>query len=377
MKPSPFIFSNQRKYRLRRHIAFWVFWWLFMGFLYAFMPNRQDYFTEQLPLSMVDALLYMPAHIFLTYSLIYFIIPRYLVKGKYLPAALLVVAAFLLTALISNFIFIQVLSKVNVWLFPSAPRIQEKKSFFLQLLAGLRGGITVGGIGAAIKLMKYFYFKEQQNLQLQKENAEAQLQMLKAQVHPHFLFNTLNNIYAFTQQTSPEASRLVMDLSDILRYMLYEGIKPTVPLEKEIKMIEEFIRLEQVRYGNMLELHVNLPEDTRGYYIAPLLLIPFVENCFKHGISDMYERPWLSLDIVLDDGMTMKLLNGKPARNAARKPPPGIGIQNVRKRLQLLYPGAHELTIKEEDEMFIVNLKLRLEKRAVKPTAAYAEVNHN
>jgi len=324
---------------------------------------------SQLLLSIFDALIYMPPHMFLTYSLIYFIIPKYLVKGKYITSACLVLVAFFITALLSNLIYFNLLSRVNKFFFPASVNFKAESSFGLMLLAGLRGGITVGGIGAAIKLMKYFYFKEQQNLQLQKENAEAQLQMLKAQIHPHFLFNTLNNIYSFTQQTSPDASRLIMDLSDILRYMLYEGVKPSVPLEKELKMIDEFIHLEKIRYGNMLELHVNLPADTKGYYIAPLLLIPFVENCFKHGISDMYERPWLTLDIVVDDWMTMKLINGKPGESSRQKNLHGIGISNVCKRLELLYADRYELFIQEEEEMFIVNLKLQLEKRKVKPSA--------
>ena len=376
MKNSPFIFSDEKKYRIQRHVSFWVFWWLFMGFLYSFVPVARNVGGSQLFLSMLDALIYMPPHMFLTYSLIYFIIPQYLVKGKYIAAACLVLAAFLITALFSNLIYFNLLTRVNKLFFPGAINFKPESSFGLMLLAGLRGGITVGGIGAAIKLMKYFYFKEQQNLQLQKENAEAQLQMLKAQIHPHFLFNTLNNIYSFTQQTSPDASRLIMDLSDILRYMLYEGVKPSVPLEKELKMIDEFINLEKIRYGNMLELHINLPENTKGYYIAPLLLIPFIENCFKHGISDMYERPWLNLDVTLnDDSMTVKLLNGKPGNSKRPKNQHGIGISNVRKRLELLYPGKYELFIQEQDEMFIVNLKLQLEKRKVKSPAVSKVLN--
>ncbi len=376
MKNSQFIFSDDRKYRVQRHLSFWVFWWLFMGFLYSFVPVARNIGGSQLLLSMLDAIIYMPPHMFLTYSLIYFIIPKYLVKGKYIASACLVLVAFLITALFSNLIYFNLLTPFNKLFFPAAINFKPESSFGLMLLAGLRGGITVGGIGAAIKLMKYFYFKEQQNLQLQKENAEAQLQMLKAQIHPHFLFNTLNNIYSFTQQTSPDASRLIMDLSDILRYMLYEGVKQSVPLEKELKMIDEFINLEKIRYGNMLELHINLPEHTKGYYIAPLLLIPFIENCFKHGISDMYERPWLNLDITLnDDSMTVKLLNGKPGNSKRQKNQHGIGISNVRKRLELLYPGKHELFIQEQDEMFIVNLKLQLEKRKVNSIAVSKVLN--
>jgi len=232
-------------------------------------------------------------------------------------------------------------------------------AFYLSLLAGLRGGLSVGGIAAAIKLMKHWYTEGQRNLRLQKENAESQLQILKAQVHPHFLFNTLNNIYSFTQNTSSTASAMVMGLSDILRYMLYECNKPLVPLAKELKMTEEYIDLERIRYGNALEMDINLPGDTDGLHVAPLMLLPFIENCFKHGISNILDQPWLSLHVTIEDRtMTMKLLNSKPARPSHRTP--GIGIDNVRKRLALLYPGKHELVINEEEEVFIVILKLEL-----------------
>jgi LytS/YehU family sensor histidine kinase len=158
-----------------------------------------------------------------------------------------------------------------------------------------------------------------------------------------------------------------MGLSEMLRYMLYEGSLPIVPLAKEIGMIEEYIALEKIRYGNKLELHIDLPDNTDGLYIAPLLLLPFAENCFKHGTSNVLEHPWLNLQIRLqDDVMTMKLLNGKstPSENGNGKQ--GIGIDNVRKRLELIYPGRHGLVITNDPDVFIVNLKLELAGRELR-----------
>ena len=228
-------------------------------------------------------------------------------------------------------------------------------------MAGLRGGITIGGIAASIKLMKHWYVKEQRNLQLQKENAEAKLQLLKAQVHPHFLFNTLNNIYAHTQNTAPVASQLVMGLSDMLRFMLYECNQPLVPLSKELKMVQDYITLEQIRYDDHLDVHIDLPAETNNFGIAPLLLLPLVENCFKHGTSHMLEQPWLNLQVTLEQNkLYVKLMNGK-TNEIRNNHHDGIGISNVRKRLTLLYPGKHELTITDEEDVFIVNLWLQLE----------------
>ena len=211
-------------------------------------------------------------------------------------------------------------------------------------------------------------------MQLQKENIQAQLQVLKAQVHPHFLFNTLNNIFAHTQNTSPVASRLVMGLSDMLRYILYEGNQTLVPLSSEIKMLQDYMLLEKIRYGNKLDVHFDIPANMDDYVIAPLLLLPFVENSFKHGVSQVLDHPWLSLQLSLSGNtMQLKLMNGKPANYIPAANPGGLGIQNVRRRLDLLYAGKHVLKIKDEPEVFIVDLRIELEQNAMaaKPITAY------
>ncbi|PZR22363.1 MAG: two-component system sensor protein [Citrobacter freundii] len=228
------------------------------------------------------------------------------------------------------------------------------------MLAGLRGAVTVGGIAAAIKLMKCFYEKQQSALSLEKEKINAELQMLKAQLHPHFLFNTLNNIYSLAQDGSERASAMIVRLSAMLRYILYEANKPLVPLDKELQLISDYVQLETLRYDQSLDLSINMPEHS-SHFISPLLLLPFIENAFKHGASGMLERPWINLTIELNhDQLIMKLVNGKDEQ--IRHPEGGIGIANVRKRLALLYPQKHTLQIDEEAEMFFVNLKIELNK---------------
>lgn len=369
MEQYPFIFSNKPKYRIGRHATFWCFWWLFQGFIYAFVPGPPDItYIERLPYSMLESLIFMGDHIFLAYGLMYFVVPVYLLKDRYLATAIWVFVLFVATAALSSLTGMYIVNPLMAPLLVHNTRAIHWKpshtSFYLGLLAGLRGGITIGGLAAAIKLMKHWYVKQQRNLELKKENVESQLQLLKAQVHPHFLFNTLNNIYSYTQNTSPVASQLVMGLSEMLRYMLYEGSQPIVPLSKEIKMIEEYITLERIRYGNKLDLHIDLPDDTDGLYIAPLLLLPFAENCFKHGTSHVLEHPWLNLQITIQENtMAMKLLNGQPSSLGNRDGNHGIGIANVRKRLELIYPGKHELIITNDPDVFIVNLKLELSKK--------------
>jgi len=364
----PFIFSDERRYRIRRHLAFWVFWWLFQGVLYSVIGySGKPAYSLRLLNSMCESMVYMTAHIFLSYALMYFVIPRYLLKEKYGQTTVWVVVCFLGAAFISTILSATIIPEIEQLILHDivnarSLRLRATAKVHLSLMAGLRGAITIGGIAASIKLMKHWYVKEQRNLQLQKENAEAQLQLLKAQIHPHFLFNTLNNIYSHTQNTAPVASQLVMGLSDMLRFMLYECNQPQVSLSKELKMIQDYISLEQIRYDDQLDVHVDLPANTDNLSISPLLMLPLVENCFKHGTSHMLEQPWLSLQVTLEgDRMYLKLMNGK-ASEVVKNNHKGIGILNVRKRLSLLYPGKHELSITDEEDVFIVNLWLQLDR---------------
>ncbi len=382
MGRSPFIFSDSMKYRITRHFVFWGSWWLFSGFLYAFMPSSLNIgYGKGLLISLADAFIFLPSHIFFAYSLMYFVIPRFMVKNKYLMTLLWVCLLCFLTATIAAIITNYVLEPGRKFLLDEGLRLKKRavdSSFRYSLLAGLRGGITIGGLAAAIKIMKYYYLKEQRNIQLQKENLESQLQLLKAQVHPHFLFNTLNNIFSYIQHTSPVGANMLTRLSDLLRYMLYEGNHPTVPLGKEVKMLKDYISLEQVRYGNKLDVHFDLPEKSDDLYIAPLLLLPLVENCFKHGTSHMLDQPWISLHIHIEEKtMSMKLLNGKMPGVKDEDKRPGIGLQNVRKRLNLLYPEKSELLITEDEDVFIVNLKIELEqiKTTVKNSAPVQQLS--
>ena len=194
MEKYPLLFSDQYKYT--RHLLWWLSWWIFSGVLYSFScaPAFVPY-TQRLSCAMVESLLFMPAHIFMAYTLMYFVVPRFILQGKYPMAAIMVIVVVVLTGIISAMIANYLVMPFRKMFFPQF-YVNVKNSpyatFFLSFLAGLRGGITIGGMAAAIKLMKYWYVKEQRNLQLQKENIETQLQLLKAQVHPHFLFNTLN-----------------------------------------------------------------------------------------------------------------------------------------------------------------------------------------
>jgi sensor histidine kinase YesM len=360
MERYPFIFSNEKKYRIRRHVIFWLFWFFFFGILYAYTANKSILPNfKRLPVTFVDSLFFLSAHMFLAYSLMYVVVPKFLLKGRYFLSAVAVLVCFVLAAVISAIHGNYILPYVRYRLFDIEYIHPINTSFLLALLAGLRGAITVGGIAVAIKLMKYWYQKEQKNLVLQKENTESQLQLLKSQVHPHFLFNTLNNIYSLTLTKSEDAPVVVAHLSDMLRYMLYECNENEVPLVKEVEMLKKYLELEKLRYGNRIDISFKSGSTVDGLKIAPLLLLPFVENSFKHGVSEQLEQCWINLHLhASGNKFHFHLTNSTGGKGVIQKG--GIGLKNIRKRLDLLYAGKYNLVIKEDEDMYLVKLELEL-----------------
>jgi LytS/YehU family sensor histidine kinase len=247
---------------------------------------------------------------------------------------------------------------------------------------------VIVGIAVMIKLIKRWWMKQQETAQVAREKTKAELQLLKAQVHPHFLFNTLNNIYFFTLTNSAQAPVMIKKLSGLLNYILHECDRPLVPLEKEIKMIQDYMALEKIRYAEQMQMTIDIDGKPGEKMIAPLLLIPFVENSFKHGASKMITQPWVKLAIHIENNwLRLTVTNSKPSTNESSLSKPllpvgqgNIGLKNVTKRLELLYPGTHELSIVSESDSYSVYLSLQLHdikshtiiKDEIKPMSEYA-----
>jgi len=346
-----FVFSNDTKFRLARHAAFWILMFIYQGGVDFVVPTffegaQRNVLKESLQL----VILYMPGQIILVYSLLYFIIPKFFLGSRYFSGIFLLVLFCVVSGLANEFSY-RLFFNESFMLFNSA----GKHSL------GMHRVLGVAGFAACIKYMKYWYEKESLNTILEKEKIKAELQWLKAQVHPHFLFNTLNNIYSVVQNTSPEASDMILRLSDLLRYILYECNKPEVSLAQEFKIINDYISLESIRYNKNLDIHIRFPEKADNLLIAPLLLIPLIENCFKHGTSKVLDQPWINVQADLKENiLNFKLINSKPNHVESSRAHNGIGLSNVRKRLELLYPGKYDLKILPEADLFVVALKLEL-----------------
>ena len=354
-----FIFSEKRADRIKRHLLFWFCYWIFLSFLHATSPTR----------NVLDAVVYsfstLVPQVFFTYALISFVLPRYLLKGKYL-FSFLWIAVFLFITAVINYSMLKYANPIISKAIGERPR-GLSNGFFYGVLICFKGTMVAAAAACSIRLVKHWHLKEKRSLELLKEKTEAQLQLLKAQVHPHFLFNTLNNIYSKAQNESPGSAKMIMELSHILRYVLEEGKDGLVPLEKELQMVTDYITLERMRYEENFDLHLALPSSAEGVYIAPLLLLPFVENCFRHSTSEMQHSPWINLKIELNStSLVMKLMNGKKYSQDTPDAHSETEIENVKRRLELLYNDKYELQINEDDEVFVVNLTLEL---AGDPTA--------
>ena len=368
MQDIPFIFSNKSGYRIARHLTFWAAYLLSQAAVILIVPT---FFagtnSERIFEATYGQLLYLPGQLFLVYTLLYFVIPRFILKTKYKLAFLWMSLLCIIAGLITSVTYRMLIQDLLYFYFGVSEHFSAKRelNFYFQVgfINGLKSALIVAGFAIAIKLMKHWYEKEYRNTILQKEKLNAELQSLKAQLHPHFLFNTLNNIYSITQDTSPAASEMLVKLSDLLRYILYECNQPQVRLSNDIRVLKDYIELEKIRYSKNLDLDISFPEKTNGYSIAPLLLLPLAENCFKHGSSKMLEQPWIKIQVELKENILyVKMINSKPTSESTEQVHYGIGLGNVQKRLDLLYPGKYELKIISEQEVFIVNLKLELEK---------------
>ena len=344
------------------HVVFWMVAYLF--FITFFGRTNQNY---RMTFIFVSTL--FPVAIATTYLLIYYLIPRYLLNGRPALFFLLLVYLIIITGwiseLISIFIFMQIANYQVQSMIPVSFDI-------FSLIVGLYFIIL---IAVAINQAKLAFRMQQQNAELEHKKLsaelklkEAELKLLKAQIHPHFLFNTLNNLYGLALEKSDLAPDLVLRLSDLLDYMLYQCSQPHVSLKNELKHLHNYIRIEQIRYGSGLKLEINQKGESDSLQIAPMLLLPFIENAFKHGISKQVSNPFVRISIdIQNEYLKFKIENSKAnGVSTEENYTKGIGLKNVIKRLELLYKDKYKLDIVPENTFFTVNFEISLSQTSEK-----------
>lgn len=332
------------------HVIFWIAVWFFYIYFFSYNSNDQKYI-----LWFSGALL--PVTIIVTYIMVYIIIPNFLFKKKYYQFALhffytMVFAANSIVIIIyACLIFIL---KYNV---SGIPPMSKNFSFVFILIYLIVGFVSL------IYVLNNHFKTISKNKELQNKILEAQLQLkdqelhyLKKQIHPHFLFNTLNTIYGLALKQSKYTPDIILKLSNLLDYILYQVDRPKVSLKEEVLHIEEYIELEKIRFQDTLCVSFKSTEIPGNQTIAPMLLIPFIENAFKHGVLD---EGFLQIEIRIS--LTENLLHFI-VKNSCRKDEEeqksGIGLENIRKRLELNYKENYELNIRKAGKWFVSELSI-------------------
>ena len=307
----------------------------------------------------LELLSLLPPDILLVYLNIYILIPLFLFRRKFFfYFGILLISIFLQSAL---YIWLHGLyARAGTAAFAGVTRLNIRNLALQALNAIYLLGLTTG-----LKFVKDWMLQERQWQEKERRHAETELNFLKSQVHPHFFFNTLNNLYSLTIQKSDLAPEVVLRLSDLMSYMLYGSGAAAVPLDKEIINLENYIAIEQLRFGHRLTLSFEKQGITGAVEIPPLILLAFVENSFKHGLKNNIGAIHIDISVKVLPGMLyFSICNptGQPAAGPGEEIMEagnnGIGLKNVTRRLDLIYGAAYTLDLSETEDLFSVSLKI-------------------
>ena len=338
--------SQLKKYKLH-HLLFWA---CLFGLWYFF--RYQNYQTRLIAVEVT--LLKVADLAFMVYVTNYLLIPAFLYKKKY--------AIFGVVFIV--FVFWSSVGKM--WLEGQLIGRPEwftifNQNFKVRFYDNVIPHFLLVSTGAAFKLLSDYARAQRRLGEMAKEKAEAELNFLKSQINPHFLFNSLNSVYFLISKDNPDARQALHKFSDMLRYQLYECNGEKISIEKEISYLKDYVDLQKLRRESSDEVKFNCADSVQGFSIEPLLLIPFVENSFKH-LSHFSNGKKNTVTINADrvNGHFHFNVTNTVEHTSTKDPVGGIGLKNVKRRLELLYPGKYELEITEAEDLFSVNMKLKI-----------------
>ena len=340
------IFSDRWKYRLTRHLLFWLFYFACLS------PLDTEYYSARALLHINAS--WMPLTMLNIFVTLYWLVPGYLMRSKW-KSFVILYGSWMLLEVPLGFLTHYYLTYPYCWDPGPRPPFRQALPELLDLYPLLVVNV-VTLFAVFIRMFKFWRVEHLQKLQMKREKTDAELQLLRAQLHPHFLFNTLNNLYTLILEKSNKAPRMLSRLSAILSYVLNECQAPAVQLRKEIAFCRAYIELEGERYGNRLDLSVEFPDDIGDRMIAPMLFQPFIENAFKHGAAEQVGKVWMSIGLsIRGDQLSFRVINSANP-DVRQHSPGGIGIANIQRRLELLYPDRHRLVQEQDDQTHLISL---------------------
>lgn len=356
MKNNNSFLDNVLQNRVLSHILFWCSFlviFTILGVLDSgtFKPNA------------LSNLAMLPSQIAAAYFLNYYQLPKLLLKKRYF---LFFVSIFLSVYFLSAFARFNVVHIVEPFFRENFEQetIKEILLDFIYIFSVYCPAVYAYAlIMLAVKAIKTRFEEKHQIEILQKEKATSELKFLKAQIQPHFLFNTLNNLYALTLAKSDLAPKVVLKLSELLDFILYQSDQASISIEKEIELIQGFIDLESLRYGNELDVSFEKRVDDLNTQIAPLVLLPLIENAFKHGVSSDPKNAKIHIDLLVSgNSIKFKVFNTKlnDSVKQVTNTKSGIGTSNLKRQLEINYPNKYTLEIDEKQDSYFVELLIDL-----------------
>ena len=328
------------------HLLFWV---IFGGLLLFVYEGIIGSYIAALGATSVNLL----GLIILSYSHLLFLLPRYFDKKDYLKYGVLLFVIVLLTS-VFRFVLGWELVRTAGWEFQN----EFTPKYFIAMIVS---GMFVVLITVPLRLVENYFKKEELEKELKTQQLEAELRFLKAQVNPHFLFNALNNIYSLSFTNSSLAPEMILKLSDMMSYMLYDCKTEEVKLINEIDYLHNYIALQQLKKEGESNIEFSIEGDFHNIYITPMIFIPFFENAFKHGNLEDTEKGWLRSEMKLQNGVLFFSIKNTTTKEIKSHIKGGVGLENVAARLNLLYPNKFDLKIEKNKNIFEVDLKIELE----------------
>jgi hypothetical protein len=346
--------------RVWLHIAFWVLY-IAQDTLLAYnwvgpsFKNISD--SKMLGIAVQAALINMPWKLLLTYFVLYVSIPRISAGRQRMDKIVWEIILVFAVCVVGYRMGSHYILYAKVY----GGTIEDGNPLGIaNVIVAIMDIGFIAGLAASIKFVRIQLAAKEREKSLVKEKLGAELKFLRNQTNPHFLLNTLNNIYGLARKKSDETAEVVMKLSELLRFILYESSCDLITLADEIKVIEDYLELEMIRYSERLAVSFNKSLDSGGYRITPLLLLPFVENAFKHGISETRFESLIQIDIRVSNGQLYFTVQNTKDNGRHGTSGNSIGLVNVKRQLELSYKD-YKLDVLNEENLFTVNLFLNLE----------------
>ena len=330
-----------------QHVLFWIAYWLFWSV--RDLVYHDNYF-HLLRSNGITTVWYALG----VYINLYWLIPKFLFQKKYISyGSLLTMVMLVMVGFVA----------ISLYIYFSSFREEPKNIFFVSVegfIFLLTEIVMLIAITTVLYLLKERNQKDRRLKELENKNLKSELSLLKSQMNPHFLFNALNSVYVLIKENQEKARETLARISDMLSHQLYDGSKEKVALEKEVQHVKNYVEMEKIRQGERVKVNWNFKGESNHKKIVPMLLIPFVENAFKHSLKSGLDHYEIDIEILLKEDLLHFHCRNQYRKNGQHPDHGGLGLENVKRRLELLYPGRHQLKISHDNDSFDVGLEIDL-----------------